>query len=111
MKLDIAQSVKPIVEQILNLGYKVLIYSTQLDVIVPHVGIRNFVNSLNWIGSNKFRKTGQRLWRVNQDVAGYIKSSDNLNYLFIRNAGHSAPYDQPEVCFRMITDFTRGKDF
>lgn len=109
MMLDIPQSTKAILERLLDLGYSVLIYSTQLDVIVPHVGLRKLVNTLRWAGAEDFGKARQELWKVDDDVAGYIKSFENLSYLFMRNAGHSAPYDQPHWSFRMITDFTRGR--
>jgi vitellogenic carboxypeptidase-like protein len=111
MSNDFAQSVKPMVEELLNENYKILFYASQLDVVVPHTGIDRFIRSLSWKHSQAFLEEPRKVWRVNSEIAGYTKEANNLVHLLIRNAGHVAPFDQPERCFDMITRFTRGHPF
>jgi len=108
---DFAQSVKPLIEELLNEDYKILFYASQLDVVVPHTGIDRFIRSLSWKHSQEFLSQSRQVWRVNSEIAGYSKEFNNLVHLLIRNAGHVAPFDQPEHCFDMITRFTRGHRF
>jgi vitellogenic carboxypeptidase-like protein len=70
---DICQSVKPKLERLLAADYKVLIYSSQLDIIVLHTGIQQFVNSMKWQGAKVFSRNPRRIWKVNGEIAGYTK--------------------------------------
>jgi len=108
---DFAQSVRPLVEELLDEDYKLLLYASQLDVIVPHTGISKFIGSLKWKHSKEYLKQARSLWRVQGEIAGYAKSSHNLTHLLVRNAGHSAAIDQGERCLDMITRFTRNLSF
>ncbi len=111
MRQDFHQSVKPWVEELLDADYRMIIYSSQLDMAVPHTGIARFIRSLKWKGTEDYHHAERKIWKVNREIAGYSKSSRNLIYLFIRNAGHVAPHDKPEWTFDMINRFTAGKSF
>jgi vitellogenic carboxypeptidase-like protein len=111
LKEDICQSAKPKLERLLAADYKVLIYSSQLDIIVPHTGIQRFLNSMKWQGAKIFSRSPKRIWKVNGEIAGYTKFARNLAYVFIRNAGHIAAHDQPLWTFDMINRFTGEKPF
>ena len=39
------------------------------------------------------------------DLAGYVKGKGNIKLALIRNAGHSAPMDQPQWTLRLIESF------
>ena len=39
------------------------------------------------------------------DLAGYIKGKGNTKLALLRNAGHSAPMDQPQWTLRLIESF------
>ncbi|XP_021952134.1 venom serine carboxypeptidase [Folsomia candida] len=108
---DISKSVKPWVERLLKENYRVLIYASQLDLVVPHTGVQKFISNLDWPGSNQFSRTPRRPWKVNGEIAGYTKFARNLAYVLVRNAGHVAPYDQPLWMYEMINRFTRGSPF
>ncbi len=71
----------------------------------------NFVNSLQWSGAKKYKKTRNSLWKVGSEIAGYSKNVDNFTTVLVRNAGHMVPYDQPKWAFDMINRFTKGKKF
>lgn len=69
------------------------------------------MSSLDWPGAKAYAKAARKPWRVNGELAGYTKFARNLAHVFIRNAGHVAPYDQPAWLFDMINRFTKGKAF
>lgn len=119
---DIMQSVRPWVEELLDAGYRTLIYSGQLDIIVAAPLSENFLQALQWKGKERYRAAPRTIYKVGQRggagdnsqelVAGYVRQVDGLLYqIIIRNAGHILPYDQPRVAHDMITRFVRGDRF
>lgn len=119
---DIMQSVRPWVEELLDAGYRTLIYSGQLDIIVAAPLSENFLQALQWKGKERYRAAPRTIYKVGQRggagdnsqelVAGYVRQVDGLLYqIIIRNAGHILPYDQPLVAHDMITRFVRGDRF
>lgn len=108
---DVSKSVKPAMEKLLKESYRVLIYASQLDLVVPHTGVQKFVSSLEWPGASLYSRVPRRQWKVNGEIAGYTKFARNLAYVLIRNAGHTSIYDQPLWIYDMVNRFTRGKPF
>ena len=110
---DIYKSVKPWIEILLNAteSYDVLMYSGQLDIIVAYTLTDNFIRNLNWKGATEFAFAPRKIWRVGQQIAGYSKTVGSFTQLFVRNAGHIVPYDQPVWSFDMISRLTSGKSF
>lgn len=108
---DICKTARPQVEKLLNEEYRVLIYAPQLDIIVPHTGIDKFVRSLKWQGADDYDQAVRSTWRVNEEIAGYVKQAKNLIHMVIRNAGHVSSYDQPVWTMDMVNRFTRGLAF
>ena len=53
----------------------------------------------------------RKIWRVENQVAGYVREAKNLLQVMVRNAGHILPYDQPKWAFDMIQRFIQGKEF
>ena len=41
-------------------------------------------------------------------MSGYVKGDGNFKLMLIRNAGHSAPMDQPQWTLRMVEAFING---
>ncbi|PKA50422.1 Serine carboxypeptidase-like 18 [Apostasia shenzhenica] len=78
-------------------GYRALVYSGDHDMIVPFVGTKWWIRSLN------FSVIGQwRSWHVKGQVAGYTVSySNNLTFATVKNGGHTAPEYKPEECSAM----------
>jgi len=108
---DIMQSTKPWIQEIMNAGYKVLIYNGQLDVIIAHTLTQSFIDSMTWADREAFDAAPRKKWYVGPELAGYSKSSENFTQLLVRNAGHMVPYDQPKWSFDMINRFTSRKSF
>ncbi|XP_057329621.1 venom serine carboxypeptidase-like [Microplitis mediator] len=86
--------------------YKVLLYNGQVDIIVPYPFLVNFIQKLQWPGADDYKKAQRNIWRVNGQVAGYVKIVHNLIEVLVRNAGHLVPTDQPEWALDLITQFT-----
>ena len=90
---------------------QVLIYNGQLDVIIPYAQTENFLNALEWSGKYIYAMAPREIWKVQDDVAGYVRKAKNLTQVMVRNAGHILPYDQPKWAFDMIQRFVQDKDF
>lgn len=88
---------------------RVLMYSGQLDLLVPYTETVNFLRHLNFSDAEAYRLAPRHIWTVNNDIAGYVKEGGNLVEVMVRNAGHLVPSDQPLWALDMITKFTRNK--
>lgn len=108
---DIMRSVKPWIVDILNRGYRVMVYNGQLDIIIAYPLTENFVNSMDWKHAAEFKNATRHIWRVADNVAGYVKEAQNFLQVMVRDAGHILPYDQPKWAFDMINRFTMSKSF
>lgn len=102
---DILASVASWVEVLID-NYKVFIYSGMLDLLAGPRLIENYVEKLVFTGSDVFATAPRIIWRVNGEIAGYVKEAGNLKFSTIRLAGHMVPYDQPEWAFDLISDLT-----
>ena len=111
LKKDIPKTVKPWIETLLDSDYKVMIYSGQVDVIIAYPQTEEFIANLNWKGSNQYHVVERKIWRVDNDIAGYAREVANLKQVMVRNSGHILPYDQPKWGYDMIRRFIEGKSF
>lgn len=114
---DVMQSVVTRLATLLDSGrYRVLLYSGQLDIIVPYRGTMRMAQLLKWSGAEQFKNATRTVWRVDDgdiatDVAGYATTYGPLTVLLVRDAGHMVPADQPIWSLDMINRFTAGKSF
>ncbi|XP_047999677.1 vitellogenic carboxypeptidase-like [Leguminivora glycinivorella] len=104
------ESMAPWISELLEY-YRVLVYNGQLDIIIPYPGTVDFIRHLNFSGAEEYEKASRNVWRVNGDVAGYVKQAGKLTEILVRNAGHMVPLDQPEWARDMITRFTYNRSF
>lgn len=98
------------VAAIANANYSVLIYNGQLDIIIAVPLTMEWVNQLNWIGTDELRQANRKVWKVAEsdpEVAGYVKTANNNRFFLatIRNAGHMVPHDQPRVTLDLLQRF------
>ena len=103
---DMMNSTKPLVAAILDAGYKVLIYSGQLDVVVAYPLTERWLRSLEWHGAEQYQSAERAIWRQQEQIAGYVRQVDNLYEALVRNSGHMVPTDQPEAGYALINKFT-----
>ena len=57
---------------------QVLIYNGQLDLIVGAPLTERFLQVLSWSGKDKYLKVDRKVWRIGEDVAGYVRAVDNF---------------------------------
>ncbi|XP_067004606.2 venom serine carboxypeptidase [Anabrus simplex] len=110
LKQDVMQSVKPWVEELLE-HYRVLVYNGQLDIIVAYPLTVSYLQTLQWSSTAAYKTAPRYQWRVDKELAGYVKHAGNLTEILVRNAGHMVPLDQPKWASDLINRFTAGKGF
>jgi serine carboxypeptidase-like clade 2 len=71
-------------------NYKILIYSGDVDSILPTIGSQEWIDVLNRTIVKPWRP-----WLVNQQVGGFVQQYDKLTLLTIHGAGHMVPYFKP----------------
>lgn len=107
---DIMDSVAVWVAELLG-HYKVLIYNGQLDIIVAYPMTAHYLQKLKFNGSDEYLTAQRYIWKVEDQVAGYVKHAGNLTEVLVRNAGHMAPADQPQWVLDMLLRLTTKKGF
>lgn len=86
-------------------GYRALVYSGDQDLYVPHVGTQAWIRSLNFSIVEDWRS-----WRVDGQVAGYTRKYINdLTFVTVKNAGHTAAEYQPRNCLVMLQRWILGQ--
>lgn len=107
---DVMASVAPWVSELLS-HYHTVIYNGQLDIIVAYPLTVNYLQNLKFSGDDEYKTKVRYIWRVDNEIAGYVKDAGNLTEILVRNAGHMVPANQPKWAFDIITRLTSGKSF
>jgi len=99
---DVEASVLPLYQKFLaEESLKILVYSGDVDAIVPVTGTRAWLRTLNltvaepwapWIAPNK-------------QVGGYVTVYKGLTFTTVREAGHMVPTTQPSRALAMFNSF------
>lgn len=110
LKNDVMDSVRDWVAELLE-HYKVLIYNGQLDIIVAYPLTENYLKELKFNAAADYKTAKRYIWKVDNEVAGYVKHAGNLTEVLVRNAGHMSPADQPKWVLDMLLRMTTGKGF
>lgn len=99
---DLFSSMLPVYQKLLGRGLKMLIYSGDVDGIVPVVGTRRWV-----AGLGLKEELSWRAWESNRgQVGGYVVHYEGgMVFSSVRNAGHMVPYTQAERAFTMVKRF------
>lgn len=105
---DLEVSAMPALENLLE-SHRVLMYNGQLDLIFPYQSTVNMIKSLKWSAVAEFKNASRNIWRVGGKVAGYSRSSGNLQEVMLRKAGHLVPFDQLRWTCKLLYSFTRGE--
>lgn len=99
-------SVAPLYATLMKHKIRVLIYNGLDDAKDSNfMGTDQWLSELTWPGQFQFSKAKTCVWHVNEKVAGYVKTANELTRVKIRHAGHLAPIDQPDVVLNMLQHF------
>lgn len=101
---DVPKSVISWVAQLLK-EYRVLFYNGQLDIICAYPLTESYLRNMKWPLQKKYLNAKRYIYKVNDDVAGYYKTTGHLTDVLIRDAGHMVPTDQPVWALQLLTDF------
>ncbi|CAL5032961.1 unnamed protein product [Urochloa decumbens] len=86
------------------LGYRVLIYSGDHDLCIPHTGTEAWVKSIGYQVVD-----GWRPWYFGEQVAGYTQGyNHNLTFLTIKGAGHAVPEYKPKEALAFYSRWLAG---
>lgn len=102
------------VKYLLEAGIRLLFFNGMMDLICNHVGNEILLDKMEWSHQNDYILAKRSAWissRAGNTLAGYMKEYKNLSFLKLRDSGHMAPLDQPEVCLDMMTTFMYGQSF
>nr|GME07133.1 serine carboxypeptidase-like 18 [Ipomoea batatas] len=84
-----------------NKSCRVLIYSGDHDMVVPHLSTEEWIESLEVGVEDEWRP-----WFVEDQVAGYTmkysREEYELTYATVKGAGHTAPEYKPQQCLAML---------
>lgn len=97
---SVATSVIPVLRMLMNTSvpFHILVYSGDVDAIVPTAGTLNWIKLL---GSNV--KEPWRVWVDERGQAGgFVTVYNDFVFSTIRGAGHMAPQYQPARTFQLI---------
>lgn len=102
---DVFVSMLPTYRKLLKSDLKMLVFSGDIDGIVPLVGTRRWINSLGLDMKEPWRPytstTGQ--------TAGRVVVYDGLTFATVRAAGHMVPYVQPERAAYLFRNWIHGR--
>ncbi|KAK9058164.1 hypothetical protein SSX86_023004 [Deinandra increscens subsp. villosa] len=89
-------------QKLTNRQCRALIFSGDHDMMVSHVGTRNWINSLNL----SITDSNWDAYYVNGQNAGYkttyARNNYSLVFATVKGAGHTAPEFKPAECFEMV---------
>ncbi|KAJ7559271.1 hypothetical protein O6H91_04G076900 [Diphasiastrum complanatum] len=93
-------SMLPTYRTLLQSGLDILIYSGDVDAMVPVTGTRAWISKLNLNITKKWKP-----WFLGKQVGGYVTHYAGLTFATVRDAGHMVPYTQPLRALHLFKSF------
>ena len=90
------------VANILTKGTNVLVYTGQDNLIVHAPGTMRWVDRLSFPDQDTFRGALLTTWKVNNNIAGTVKSGGKLELRILFGAGRNSASEQPDNTFEMV---------
>ncbi|GAB0089600.1 hypothetical protein DMENIID0001_041720 [Sergentomyia squamirostris] len=91
--------------------YPLLLYNGQIDLETHITSLEDFLWDMDFKDHDLYVTAPRQVWRVDREIAGYVKKAGHLTEVMVRNAGHMVPLDQPKWCLDLIKHFTFKKSF
>lgn len=103
---DVLASMLPVYDKLLKSGIKMLLYTGDVDAIVPIIGTRKWIRDLDLKVEEAWRP-----WRsVTGQVGGWtVQHEKGLSFASVRGAGHMVPYTRPERAFYLFSQWVHEK--
>jgi carboxypeptidase C (cathepsin A) len=93
---DIMKSAAWMVSELLRHGIRVVAYQGMFDFRDAVAGSVNWLESLEWEGSQNFTNIDRQIWTEGGNLAGYVTQIPGLTEVVVLGAGHVAHMDQPK---------------
>lgn len=102
---------KPVIRLIPDILDKipVLVYAGDADFICNWLGNKAWTDGLEWSGSKSYSKASDKDLKIGKKPYGKIKTANNLAFVQIFEAGHMAPFDQPEASLDVLNRWVGGE--
>lgn len=98
---DSPSTMFPIYKRLIALGLQILLYSGDVDAVVPVSGTRYSIDAMNLEVIKPWR-----FWTdATKQVAGYKVVYNGLTFATVRGAGHEVPRFQPHQAFALLKMF------
>ncbi|KAK6904545.1 hypothetical protein I203_105360 [Kwoniella mangroviensis CBS 8507] len=103
-----------LLNDLVDSGIRVLIYSGEADMLVNAIGCSRVVDNLETKYSSAYAKAHKKVFVDAKNVtAGWTKSAGegagNLAFVSFRNAGHMVPHDDPVGALTMISRWIKNE--
>ncbi|CAA2978318.1 Serine carboxypeptidase II-3 [Olea europaea subsp. europaea] len=95
---DSPSTMFPIYKRLMALGLRILLYSGDVDAVVPVTGTRYSIGAMNL----KVIKPWRPWLDETDEVGGYQVVYDGLTFATVRGAGHQVPQFQPQRAFTLL---------
>ncbi|KIJ55246.1 hypothetical protein M422DRAFT_23855 [Sphaerobolus stellatus SS14] len=106
---DTARNFAKLLPELLNAGVRLLVYAGQTDFLCNFIGNHNWMEKLDGhIFHEEFGKAKLSSWVTleGNKEAGQVRSAGpaggNYTYVAVKEAGHMAPFDQPEAALDLM---------
>ncbi|KAI3815189.1 hypothetical protein L1987_14849 [Smallanthus sonchifolius] len=103
---DSPSTMFPIYKRLMASGLRILLYSGDVDAVVPVSGTRYSIDAMNL----KVVKPWRFWTDSTKQVAGYKVVYDGLTFATVRGAGHEVPRFQPRQAFALLKMFLANRD-
>jgi serine carboxypeptidase-like clade 2 len=99
-RFDLLTSMIPVYQELIAAGLRILVYSGDVDAIVPSIGSRSWISAL---GTQVISPI--RAWSLDGQVGGWTTQYAGLNFTTVRGAGHFVPEMQGSRALAMFNAF------
>lgn len=101
------ESMLPVLSHILEGGVSILIYSGDVDTVIPFGGTRRMTDQLA-VMNNLTTTLPYTAWVDKGQVGGWTQVYGPLSYATVRGAAHMVPYTSPSRALTLFQSFLAG---
>ena len=99
-RFDLLTSMLPVYNELIAAKLRILVYSGDVDAIVPSIGSRSWIAALDSPLVSPIRS-----WALDGQVGGWTTQYEGLNFTTVRNAGHFVPELQGSRALALFNAF------